>query len=180
LAKTSDDAKQTRRLLALAVIYDGGTRTAAARLGGVGLQTVRDWVLVFNVEGPDGLIDGKAPGRPPLLDAAQRRELAAIVDAGPSPALDGVVRWRLIDLAQWVHERFVIAISPQAVSDTLRAIGYRRLSARPRHHEQKPAALMAFKKASPPVWRPSPSARRPASRSSSGGRTRPASGRRTS
>ena len=174
LAKASDDANQTRRLLALAVIYDGGTRTMAARLGGVGLQTVRDWVLAFNAEGPDGLIDGKAAGKPPLLDAAQRRELAAIVDAGPSPALDGVVRWRLIDLAQWVYERFAITISPQAVSDTLRAIGYRKLSARPRHHEQKAEALTAFKKASPPVWRRSPNARRRASRSSSGGRTRPA------
>ena len=174
LARASRDANQTRRLLALAVINDGGTRTAAAALGGVGLQTVRDWVLAFNAEGPDGLIDGKAPGKPPLLNAAQRGELAALVDAGPSPALDGVVRWRLIDLARWVHERFAIAISPQAVSDTLRAMGYRKLSARPRHHEQKAEALMDFKKASRPVWRPSPNARRPASRSSSGGRTRPA------
>lgn len=174
LAKASDDANQTRRLLALAVIYDGGTRTAAAALGGVGLQTVRDWVLAFNAGGPDGLIDGKAPGKPPLLNAAHRGELAAIVDAGPSPALDGVVRWRLIDLARWVHERFAIAISPQAVSDTLHAMGYRKLSARPRHREQKPEALTDFKKASRPVWRPSPNARRLASRSRCGGRTRPA------
>lgn len=174
LARASRDANQTRRLLALAVIYDGGTRTAAAQLGGVGLQTVRDWVLAFNAGGPAGLIDGKAPGKPPLLDAAQRGELAAVVDAGPSPALDGVVRWRLIDLAQWVHDRFAIAISPQAMSDTLHAIGYRKLSARPRHHEQKAEALRDFKKASRPAWRPSPNARRPASRSSSGGRTRPA------
>src|SRR5437588_12165376 len=48
LAKRSKDAAQTRRLLALAAIYDGGSRTEAARIGGVGLQTVRDWVLAFN------------------------------------------------------------------------------------------------------------------------------------
>jgi hypothetical protein len=42
------DAKQVRRLLALAVILDGGTRTEGARVGGVGLQIVRDWVLRFN------------------------------------------------------------------------------------------------------------------------------------
>lgn len=174
LAKASSDANQTRRLLALAVIYDGGTRTAAAQLGGVGLQTVRDWVLAFNAEGAAGLIDGKAPGKPALLDAAQRRALAAIVDAGPSPALHGVVRWRLIDLAQWVYESFAIAISPQAVSDTLHAMGYRKLSARPRHHEQKTETLTDFKKASPPAWRTLPSAKRGAGRSRSGGKTRPA------
>jgi transposase len=174
LAKGSKDATQTRRLLALAVIYDGGMHGAAARVGGVGLQVIRDWVLRFNACGADGLIDGKAPGKPPLLNAAHRGELVALVDAGPSPALDGVVRWRLIDLARWVHERFAIAISPQAVSDTLRAMGYRKLSARPRHHEQKAEALTDFKKASRPVWRPSPNARRLASRSRCGGRTRPA------
>ena len=46
LARSSRDAKQVRRLLALAVIRDGGTRTEAARIGGVGLQIVRDWVVV--------------------------------------------------------------------------------------------------------------------------------------
>jgi putative transposase len=62
LARTSGHANQVRRLLALATIYDGGARHAAARVGGVGLQTVRDWVLRFNANGPDGLLDGKAPG----------------------------------------------------------------------------------------------------------------------
>ena len=61
LAKRSEDANQTRRLLALAAIYDGGSRTEAAKIGGVGLQTVRDWVLAFNAEGPAGLVNGKAP-----------------------------------------------------------------------------------------------------------------------
>jgi len=69
LARQSHDAGQTRRLLALAAIYDGGSRSAAAQIGGVGLQTIRDWVLDFNARGPDGLIDGKAPGKVPLLDA---------------------------------------------------------------------------------------------------------------
>ena len=63
LATASRDAKQTRRLLALATIYDGGSRTMAAKVGGVGLQIVRDWVVRFNAEGPAGLIDRKAPGK---------------------------------------------------------------------------------------------------------------------
>ena len=83
-AKVSKDAAQTRRLLALAVIYDGGTRTDAAQVGGVGLQSVRDWVLAFNAEGPAGLIDGKAPGQPCKLNDVQRQALVRLVESGPS------------------------------------------------------------------------------------------------
>src|SRR5258705_13378162 len=98
LAKRSEDANQTRRLLALAAIYDGGSRSEAARIGGVGLQTVRDWVLAFNAEGPPGLVNGKAPGNASLLNDQQRQALHRIVESGPLPAIHGVVRWRLINL----------------------------------------------------------------------------------
>ena len=60
LAKRSRHPDQTRRLLALAQIYDGGSRGDAARIGNVGLQTIRDWMVRFNTEGPAGLITGKA------------------------------------------------------------------------------------------------------------------------
>ena len=100
LARASKSANQARRLSALAEIYDGASRTAAARNGGVGLQIVRDWVERFNDRDPDGLLDGKAPGRQALLNDAQRQALAAIVESGPIPAIHGVVRWRLIDLVQ--------------------------------------------------------------------------------
>jgi transposase len=81
-AKSVKGAAQARRLLALAVIYDGGSPTDAARIGGVGLQIVRDWVLGFNARGPDRLIDGKAPGNSPKLSDAQRAEPARIVERG--------------------------------------------------------------------------------------------------
>jgi transposase len=178
LAKASRDANQTRRLLALAAIYDGGSRGEAARIGGVGIQTVRDWVLAFNAAGPPGLIDGKAPGNQPLLNAEQRAALQRIIEAGPNPAVDGVVRWRLIDLAQWISAEFGISISKQTLSRVLRAMGYRKLTARPRHYAQDPAALEAFKKTSPRVWRRSHNMRPQASRSSCGFRTKRASDRR--
>jgi transposase len=155
LAKASRDAGQTRRLLALAAIYDGASRTAAARVGGVGLQIVRDWVLRFNAEGPSGLIDRRAPGKPPLLTGDQRAALARAVEAGPKPYLDGVVRWRLGDLAQWLREEFGVSASRQTVGRELRALGFRKLSARPRHHGQDGQAIETFKKTSPPRWRKS-------------------------
>ncbi len=150
LAKVSDDANQTRRLLALAVIYDGGKRVDAAEHGGVGLQIIRDWVLRFNAQGPEGLIDRKAPGARPKLDAAQRAALARMVEDGPVPAVHGVVRWRLKDLAQWIFEEFGIVLDETTVGRTLKTMGYRKLSARPRHYAQNELALADFKKPSPP------------------------------
>jgi transposase len=148
LARASREARQTRRLLALSVIYDGGSRTeAAARVGGVTLQIVRDWVLRFNAEGPSGLVDRKAPGKAALLQAEHRAALAATVEAGPRPYLDGVVRWRLVDLAQWLWERFGLSVSRQTLGRELRAMGYAKLSARPQHYAQDPEAADQFKKA---------------------------------
>ena len=67
LARQSKDGPQARRLLALAAVYEGATRTEAARIGGVTLQIVRDWVIKFNAQGPDGLVDRKPPGQPSRL-----------------------------------------------------------------------------------------------------------------
>src|SRR4051794_31508097 len=130
LAKATRGAGQSRRLLALAEIYDGGSRTKAAQVGGVGLQTIRDWVVRFNARGPDGLIDGKAPGNTCKLNDRQRQALVNIVERGPMPAIHGVVRWRLKDLAMWIWEEFRISLSETTLSRELRSLGYRKLSAR--------------------------------------------------
>jgi len=153
LARSSTDANQTRRLLALAAVYDGASRTMAANIGGVGLQIVRDWAVRFNAEGPDDLIDRKAPGQPPKLSAEQRAALARIVEDGPIPAVHGVVRWRLVDLMAWVGDEFGISLSEAAMSRQLRSLGFVKISARPRHHAQNEHAIEAFKKTSPPNWR---------------------------
>lgn len=146
LARASRDAGQSRRLLALATIYDGGHRTEAARVGAVGVQSVRDWVLAFNADGPAGLVDGKAPGQPPKLSDAQRQALAEVVERGPDPERDGLVRWRRKDLAAWLYARFRISLDETTVGRELKKLGFRKMSARPRHYAQDPAALDAFKK----------------------------------
>ena len=106
----------------------------------------------------------KALGNAPLLSDVNRQALMQIVESGPIPAVHGVVRWRLIDLVQWVFEEFRISISKQTLSRELRALGFRKLSARPRHHAQDAEALVAFKKTSPPASTRSPSVTRQASR----------------
>lgn len=179
LAKASRDARQTRRLLALAAIYDGASRTMAARVGGVGLQIVRDWVVRFNAEGPAGLLDRKAPGQAPRLAQDQIAALARVVEAGPKPYLDGVVRWRLVDLAAWLREEFGVTVSETTVSRALKRLGFRVLTARPQAVGQDPEAIELFKKTSPRSWKRSASATPAASGSRSGSRTKPVSARRT-
>jgi transposase len=151
-AKRTKDGPQARRLLALAAIYDGSTRTEAAMIGGVTLQIVRDWVVKLNAHGPEGLLDRQAPGQPSRLNDAHRAALAAVIESGPTPAIHGVVRWRLVDLCQWLWEEHQVTVSKQTLSRELRAMNYRKLSARPRHHAQADGVIEVFKKASPPAW----------------------------
>ena len=159
LARTSGDPDQVRRLLCLASIYDGASRAEAAEIGGVTRQIVRDWVVRFKAGGPQALVTRKAPGQPSRLTPEQRLALAQAVEDGPVPAIDGVVRWRLVDLVQWVWERFAVSISRQTLGRELRAMRYRKLSARPRHHAQAAGAVELFKTASPPRWQRSPARR---------------------
>jgi transposase len=158
-ARASKDGAQTRRLLALAAIYAGASRSEAAKIGDVTLQIVRDWVVRFNAEGPDGLINKTAPGRASILNAAQREALAAVVESGPIPAIHGVVRWRIVDLCQWAHLEFGVSLSEQTMSRELHAMNYRKLTARPRHHAQAEGAIEEFKKTSPCAWKRSPTSK---------------------
>lgn len=124
LARTTKSANQSRPLLAFAEIYDGRSRSDAARIGGVTLQIVRDWAVRFNARGPEGLLDGKAPGKPPLLNDVQRQALAEIIESGPIPAIHGVVRWRLIDLARWLHDEFGVSLTETTVGREMKKLGY--------------------------------------------------------
>lgn len=148
LARKTKDAPQVRRLLALAGIYDGASRKEAARIGNVTVQIVRDWVVRFNAEGPAGLLNRKAPGARPLLSREQWACITRIVEQGPNLATDGVQRWRLKDLVLRIYKEFGVSISEPTVSENLRALGYRRLSVRPRHHTADLEKQTVFKKTS--------------------------------
>src|ERR1700750_796305 len=149
LARKAKDADQVRRLLALAAVYDGEDREAAARIGGMDRQTLRDWVHRFNEHGPDGLINIKPTGRRPKLSAEQRDVLRELVEAGPDPEKDGVVRWRCVDLQRVLGQRFGVDLSTVAIGRVLKRLGFSHISARPRHPVQDPKAIAAFKKTFP-------------------------------
>jgi transposase len=148
LAKRSKDNSQSRRLLSLAAVLDGMNRTDAARIGGMDRQTLRDWVHRFNQLGPDGLLDRHAGGVEPRLSAERKAELAALVEAGPDRARDGVVRWRRVDLQRVIKERFDIDFHERYVGTILKQLGFAHMSARPRHPGQNVEIIEAFKKTS--------------------------------
>ena len=167
--RESKDAGQTRRLLALAAIYDGASRSEAASIGRVTLQIIRDWVVKFNAHGPDSLVDYKGPGPQPILIKEHRAALATAIEDGPMPAIHGVVRWRIVDLVQWSSDEFQASEAKRTLGRELRAMGgaaqgstrscewkgsgrYRKLSARPRHHAQTAGGIEPFKRVSPRAW----------------------------
>ena len=148
LAKRSKDASQSRRLLSLAAVREGKDRGEAARIGGMDRQTLRDWVHRFNAHGPDGLLDRHYEGPKPRLTGEQLAELSGIVETGPDPKVDGVVRWRRIDLQALIAARFGVAYHERSVGKLLKALGFSHMSARPRHPGQDARVIEAFKKTS--------------------------------
>ena len=155
LAKRVKEAAQARRLFAIAAVLDGASRTEAAKIGGMDRQTLRDWVIRFNDQGPDGLINIPSPCVPPKLDAIHRAFLARLVEEGPIPAVHGVVRWRACDLIMRLHEEFGISVSDDTIYRALKDLGFSHVSARPKAYKQDPEAVEAFKKISLHVWRKS-------------------------
>ena len=148
-ARGCENSNQSRRLLSLAAVYDGMSRTQAARIGGMDRQTLRHWVLRFNADGPEGLLDRWSPGPARRLSDDQLRELAGIVETGPDMQTDGVVRWRRVDLQAVIKEYFGVDYSARWVSQILHDLGFSHMSARPQHPKQNAKVIKAFKKTSP-------------------------------
>ena len=154
-AKRAKDAAQARRLLAIAAVLDGASREDAAKIGGMDRQTLRDWVIRFNKQGPEGLVNIPSPGVPSKLDDTHKTFLARIVGEGPIPAIHGVVRWRACDLIMRLYEEFELSVSDDTVYRALKELGFSHVSARPKAYRQNAEAIEAFKKTLPYAWRKS-------------------------
>jgi len=148
-ASRAKDAKAARRMLAIAQVLEGVDRRTAAESCGMDRQTLRDWVHRYNAEGLEGLSDRRSAGPKPRLSPEQKAELARMVREGPDPAVDGVVRWRRVDLQRKIEAHFGVTLHERTVGKQLTALGFRRLSVRPQHPKSDPEAQATFKKTSP-------------------------------
>jgi transposase len=127
-------------------VLDGASREEAAKIGGMDRQTLRDWVIRYNEQGPDGLINIPSPGAPPKLDDTHKAFLRRLVDEGPIPAIHGVVRWRACDLIMRLHDEFGLSVSDDTIYRALKDLGFSHVSARPKAYKQDADAIAAFKK----------------------------------
>jgi len=150
-ASRARDGASARRLLALALVLEGKSRTEAATGCGMDRQTLRDWVHRYNAEGLAGLRDRPHSGRRPLLTAAQEAEIARIVEAGPDLKTHGVVRWRCVDLQKVIAKRFGVDLAERTVGRLLKKLRFARLTPRPYHPKKDAEAQEAFKKTSSPA-----------------------------
>ncbi len=149
LAGKCRDGAEVRRLLALAMVLDGHPRSIAASSNGMDRQTLRDWVHRYNDAGVDGLKTRLPPGREPFLTEPQMAELYKLVVNGPDPAINGVVRWRCIDLLGEVKRRFSVEVHESTIGKWLHQLRLTRLQPRPVHPKKDTEAETAFKKTSP-------------------------------
>src|SRR6516165_8075571 len=145
-ARREHDGRVSARLIALANALEGMDRASAARLAGMDRQTLRDWVDRYNAEGLAGLCNRPAPGRRPKLSEGQMAALKAVVLAGPDPAVDKIVRWRVVDLCRWVEERWGVSYSETGMLRVLWSIDLSHRKTRSRHPQSREKAHQAFKK----------------------------------
>jgi transposase len=145
-ASRSRDGGQVRRLLALAFVLEGHSRSEAAELAGMDRQTPRDWVHRYNANGIEGLTSGHGPGKPPSLSKEQMAELKEAVLKGPDPAKHGVARWRCVDLRAEVARHFGVEVTERTIAKCLRKLALTRLQPRPFHPKKDQAAQETFKK----------------------------------
>jgi transposase len=172
------EANAARRMLALALVLEGRSREEAARHTGMDRQTLRDWVHRYNAQGLAGLGNRRHAGPKPRLTPEQMGELEKVVEQGPDPARDGVVRWRRVDLQALIKARFAVELHERSVGKILRRLGFARLSVRPQHPSSDPAAQETFKKRLVSWCRRRCPSTRKACRSRSGSKTRPVSASR--
>jgi len=145
-ARQESDGRVAARLFAIANALEGMDRASAARLAGMDRQTLRDWVHRYNQAGIAGLSNRVAPGRSPKLTEGQMAALKAVVLAGPDPVVDGVVRWRIVDLCRWVEERWSVSYSETGMLRLLWSLDLSHRKTRPCHPQSEEKAQHAFKK----------------------------------
>jgi transposase len=145
LVRHEPNRRAAMRLLAIANALDGLSRAEAARLAGMERQALRDAVLRYNAEGPDGLRDRPRSGRPEGLAPGRQAALKAWVLRGPDPERDGVSAWRLEDICAHAERAYGVRYSGWGMSRLLKRLGLSRQKTRPRHPEGSAAERAAFK-----------------------------------
>ena len=114
-ASRCGDAAVARRLLAIALVLQGRSRSKAANAYGMYRQTLPDWVNHYNTDWVASLSKRRSLGRPVQLTAEQFAAFDVLVEQGPDLARDGVAA-----IFRRVCNRISACITTSAVSATCR------------------------------------------------------------
>jgi transposase len=146
LGREQTSGRVASRMFAIANVLDGLSREDAATHAGMERQSLRDWVHRFNAEGVEGLRDRPHKGRPRRMHEGIEGAFCERVDKGPDIETDKVVRWRRVDLQEWLKSEHAITYHERSIGKILKRLGYSHVSTRPIHPENDPEAMEAFKK----------------------------------
>lgn len=151
-ARSEKDARVVRRALAIALVLEGNSRKAAARVVGLERQAVHDAIQRFNAEGWIGLYDRPRSGRPRKLTPEQQTALKAMVLAGPPPEGD-LSEYRVRHLVELARQDFDASYSLSGMRTVLKRLNLSWMTGRPIHPKADLEAQEAFKAAFPEVVR---------------------------
>lgn len=151
-ARDETDARVVRRALAIALVLEGQSRTAAARTVGMERQAVGDAIGRFNAKGWDGLYDRPRSGRPPKLSPEKQAELKEIVLKGP-PQEGDLSEYRVRHLVEIAQRDFNASYSESGMRAVLNRQNLSWMTGRPIHPKTDVAAQEAFKTGFPEVVR---------------------------
>ncbi len=144
LAKNCKDKLWERRILGVALAMSGLQRTEVARSQGVGAQTLRDWICLYNEGGVEGLRPQPRGGSKCRLSAEKLETLQEHIEAGPGEEAASPSRFRLCDIAAMIKDRCGVHYTLEGTRQVLRRIGFRWISPCPIHPKADVAAQKAF------------------------------------
>jgi transposase len=123
-AQRRGDIRLVKRLLAIFALRDSNSPQHVAALLKVSVATVLDWAKNFLCYKLKGLKDNKSPGRPPKLTKSQKRQLADLIEAGPSACGFSAACWRSPMIQHLIHEQFGVFYSVHYICQLLKSLGF--------------------------------------------------------
>jgi transposase len=147
-ARSEEDGRASRRMLAIASALDGLERLDAAKSGAMSDQALRDAIRRYNTLGLDGLYDKPRSGRPCKIGAEKRKELCEIVRAGPDVEAQDLSSYTRDDAAKIAKDKWGVVYHVTSIGRIFRAGGLSRQKTRPSHPKKDAQAVEAFKKGS--------------------------------
>ena len=142
---TSAELEQRRRH-AVAMLRRGVKATAVARAFRVSLVSVGRWRDAARRGGVAALAAKPAPGRPPKLSPARRRQLLRMLSRGPRRHGFGTELWTLDRVAEVVYRRWRVSYHPSQVWRILVALGWSCQKPQRRARERDEAAIAHWRR----------------------------------